>query len=205
MARMTVWVKQLSISLLACVFCLINGCVAKQETKCSGTCCGNCAGQAQAAPCDNQKDENSSANADLPALSDKEMSELKNAWTDPNSGKQLSFDVEFKLYPPTAPARVEQPNSTGLQFIVTGILKETRNVEGKAVQRQITGDKAHICVTDKKGNIVLNTTAPLVKLCPVCGGGYIGEVAEQGEYTAVVWITNSMTGKIGQKVTATLK
>jgi len=205
MARITVWVKQLSISLLACVFCLTNGCVAKQETKCSSTCCGSCAGQAQAAPRDDQKNEDSSANADLSALTDKEMSQLKNVWTDPTSGKQLSFEIEFKPYLPTAPERVEQPNSTGLQFIVTGILIETKNVEGKAFQRQITGDKVHICVTHKKGNIVLNTTAPLVKLCPVCGGGYIGEVAKPGEYTAVVWITNSMTGKIGQKVTATLK
>jgi hypothetical protein len=206
MARMTSWAKQLTIPVLACMFCLTNGCRLKQDTKGGGACCGSCAGQPAAVPNLDQKPQHSAANADLPALSAKETSELKNEWTDPATGAQLTFDVQFTQYLPAAAEQAEQSKPAGVPFIITGILTETRKVQGKPVQRQITGDKVRICIMDKNGNIVLNTITPLVKLCAVCGGGYTGEVAKEGEYTAVVWVTNSMVGgTIGQKVTAILK
>lgn len=206
MARITAWVKQLSISVFACMICLANGCGAKQQGSCGSTCCGSCAGQVAAPPRLDQKAGSAAASADLPVLSAEEMSQLKNEWLDPATGKRFTLDVQFSQYLPTAVEREEQTKSGGIQFLITGILTETRNVQGKAVGRQITGDKVRICIMDRNGNVVVNTIQPLVKLCAVCSGGYLGAVPKEGEYAAVVWITNSMVGgTIGQKVTATLK
>jgi hypothetical protein len=96
---------------------------------------------------------------------DKEITDLKNEWVDPENAKKLSIDVQFAAFLPSEEERARHRKAGTIPFLITGTMLETRKVDGKDVERQLTGDKVHICIRDKDGNIVLNTIEPLVKLC----------------------------------------
>jgi hypothetical protein len=96
---------------------------------------------------------------------DNEIADLKNEWVDPANGRKLSIEIQFDAFLPSDEERAKHRKAGTIPFLITGTMLETRTVAGKDVERHLTGDKVHICIKDKDGNVALNTIEPLIKLC----------------------------------------
>jgi hypothetical protein len=107
----------------------------------------------------------------FPALPSKqELTDLKNEWTDPDTGKKTQIDITFSAMMPSQENSEKYLKSGSVPFHLTSTMTQIWDVDGKEVRkqfkRQLTGHKAQVLIYDSKGKVVLNDTVPQRSLCP---------------------------------------
>lgn len=115
--------------------------------------------------CARKESASVAAGTNQPALSNRELAELKSEWTDSTTGKRIFVGATFEQRLPSFDEKAGYAASGAIPYVITATMTEERIIKGKAIQRSVTGDKASICIYDKDGRIVGGTTIPMAALC----------------------------------------
>jgi hypothetical protein len=139
-------------------------------------------------------------------LSEDEIQALAVRWID-KKNNDATYRIKTSLTMKQLSEK-EKKKYLGKRKIPYRILATIYRHTGNASRTSIFTTEINFYLLDSDGNIVLEKQTKSGKMMMPSGdwkrGGYFGEVAEDGKYTAVVWADLPNEGRIGAKLTTKL-
>jgi hypothetical protein len=98
-------------------------------------------------------------------LSDEDVTNLKQQYTDPKTKKSYKWSGSFSIDKMTTVQRVKAKKGGKIPVRLTAALYEVKEVRGKKTQKRMSGS-CKLYLTDAEGKVVLKTSKSLGKMCP---------------------------------------